>query len=288
MNGVFPIKNTLEEVRKAVELAELSMREHIKKYYHNVPEEFITTLFYGHINYALQEASENRLIEKAFFRDLRKVVHYSPNLNQRDLDSEFRKQSKGLVADVVLHNKQQEGKTGGDFGLVVIHPEILKSPKSIEIKGGNSSGLLCQAKLRDKQGKWRNFTINQQKILPNYINFTSIVIYSYSNENRTELNPVGWKICKDFKFSEIEEGLKADTLTELISTSEVFMQLGLGKIGTQDQQLIKKVVSPSIRQNLEIRIHWKDTISPDDGRKINLTRFQHLKRDQQIRIKQRN
>lgn len=117
------------------------------------------------------------------------------------------------------------------------------------------------------------------------MDFSSLVLYSYTDATRTELNPIDWKVCKSFEFSKIKESLTSNTLTEFISASEVFMQLGLGNIGTQDSKLIKEIVSPSIHQNLEIRIYWKK-VSPDDGKRINLSQFHKQIEQEQLRIKQ--
>lgn len=288
----FVIENTLIEVCKAIDTAESSMREHINTYYHDVNEEFITTLLYGHINYELRKASEKRSIEEGFIKDLTKAVPH--NLYERQFQSEFRKNANGLVADIVLHTKSEEGgtktkpATGGDFGLIILHPQIelseTFSETSIEITENNSSGLLCQAKLQNKKGKWGAFSKSQEKVLPDRMDFTSLVLYSYADENRTELNPIDWKICKGQKFSDIEKSMKADVLRESIRTSEVLKQLGSGQIGTKDNKIIENVISPSVRQSLTIRIYWKNN-HPTSGREIVL---QRIRQEEKQRIHQFN
>ncbi len=245
------------------------MRKHIKTYYHNVNEEFITILLYGHINYALFKASKEKVIEKAFLQDLNKACHFSRILSSSQLRSELSRQSNGLVADIVLHNKRQEGETAGDFGLVISHPQITLSKESIDIKETNSSGLLCQAKLKDKKGKWGKFGDNQKRILTSRMDFTSIVLYSYDDESRTKLNPIDWKICAGQSFSEIEDLLRNDSLDNLGSTTEIITQLASKQIGTQDQKIIREIIAPSLRQILEIKIHWKND-HPDKGKTIKL------------------
>lgn len=136
------IDETLKEVCSSISRAEATVKEHIKPYYHNANEEFITLLFYGHIKYRLREASRNKDIERAFFRDLKSSFRYQP-ITDPDLDRELHQEADGLIADMVLHNKRQEGKTGGDFGLIILHPEIKVDDESLEINKGVSSGLLC-------------------------------------------------------------------------------------------------------------------------------------------------
>ena len=113
------IDNTLEEVSRAIRTAENTFREHIRTYYHDANEEFITTAFYGHIKYTLAEASKSRRIEEAFIKDLQQSIQYV-------FGSEWQihQEARGLIADIVLHNKHEEARTGGDFGLIIIHPKI--------------------------------------------------------------------------------------------------------------------------------------------------------------------
>ncbi len=239
MNGrIIQINQTLKEVCRAIDKAETTMRDHVRIYYHNAKEEFITGLFYGHINYSLREASENRCIERAFLQDLREIIRHA-NIATENLDGKLRHHSAGLIADIVLHNKHQEGKTGGDFGLVIVHPQIQLTRTSLEIKKGVSSGLLCQAKLKYKNGKWDSLTENQRKVLPSYLKFTSLVLYSYADDDRTALNPITWQSCQGQTLPEIESFLKKDTFKELASTTEILTSMHRKQIGTQDQTLIR-------------------------------------------------
>jgi len=173
---IININKTLKAVCDAIASAETTMKEHIKLYYPNANEEFITFAFYGHIKHKLREASKNKYIERAFLEDLKIALRHHPRQSSIDWDLErqLNQGASGLVADIVLHNKQQEGITGGDFGLVVVHPQIVISSDFLEVKKGRSSGLLCQAKLKDKNDRWR-FTNNQKSILPNYMDFSSLV-----------------------------------------------------------------------------------------------------------------
>lgn len=250
------IDNTLREVCRVISCAETSMRKHIKLYYHNVNEEFITTLFYGHIKYRLRKASQKKSIENAFLEDLKNASY---NLAHSNWNLESK--AEGLIADIVLHNKQQEGKTGGDFGLIIVHPQIQVGHNFVEIQKGRTSGLLCQAKLKDKNGKWR-FHKKQEAVLSNYIDFTSLVLYSYLDKERTDLSSVVWKLCRGKSLSELKTLLRKDHIENPLSTAEIINRLGRRKIGTENQTLIDNVVSPSMRQYLEIKIHWPGDNDP--------------------------
>lgn len=259
------------------------MRDQIRNYYHNVNEEFITTLFYGHINYSLREASNSDLIANAFLQDLKRTIRQVDLAAERTLDGELRRQSAGLIADIVLHNKQQEGKTGGDFGLVIVHPQIELSKTSLEIRKGISSGILGQAKLKDKDGNWPGLTDNQRKELPKHLTFAALVLYSYADGDRTELNPITWQPCREQTLPEMESLLKNDSFREGINTTNIVTRMGRKQIGTQNQELIETVVSPEVRQCLEIRIHWKGDNVPGGPRgDVRLKMPQQVRRQEQL------
>lgn len=280
---IIGIKQTLSEVCGAISAAETTIKEHIKLYYHNTNEEFITTLFYGHIKYRLREANLNKAIENAFLKDLKTAIRYH-SIRDWDLDRKLHREAEGLIADIVLHNKKQEAKTGGDFGLVIVHPQISVSDDSLEIKKGQTSGLLCQAKLKYKSGKWNRFKGKQKAILPNYLDFTSLVLYSYLDEERSDLDSVAWKLCRGKSLSEIDTLLKKGDFGELLNTTEVIMLLGREQIGTKDQTLIDTVVSPSVRQYFEVKIYWPKDNDPKGT--INIGMHQQQTTKEKVYVKQ--
>lgn len=263
---IMHIDKTLSEICRAIRKAECTMHKHVAKYYHDANEEFITGLLYGQIKYALRTSSQKRQIEKAFQEDLEKAVN-AAGLSDNIFDNQLSQESAGLIADIVLHNKQTEGRTGGDFGLVIVHPQILFASMevgtSIEIKKGCSSGLLCQAKLKDRNDRWGGFTDKQEKILPGHLDFTALALYSYADEDRSTLNPISWMSCKGQPWDQIKNSLKKDSFQGSINTAMILEQLGRNEIGTQDQTLIKHVIAPLSRLSLEIKIHWVNDNDPD-------------------------
>jgi hypothetical protein len=256
------INKTLREVCSAISSAETMLKEQIKLYHHDVNEEFITTLFHNYVKNKLYEASQEKHIETAFLDDLKTALG-DHLIFESDLQGKLQQEAEGLIADIVLHNKQQEGRTGGDFGLVIVRPQIIKvDESSLEIKKGRTSGLLCQAKLKNRKEEWGRFTPNQKKILPKFLDFMSLVLYSYLDEKRSELNSFTWKSCKGKSFSEIKILLKEGDLEGLLGTTDIIMRLGQNEIGTEEQKLIDEVISPSTRQHFEIRIYWPNDADP--------------------------
>ena len=282
-NRIININNTLKAVCNAVASAEATTKGHIKLYYPNANEEFITFAFYGHIKHELNEASRNKYIERAFLEDLKFALRHQWSANW-EVERRLNQRASGLVADIVLHNKRQEAKTGGDFGLIIVHPQIIINSDFLEVKKGQSSGLLCQAKLKDKNNRWGSFTKKQKSILPNHMDFTSLVLYSYLDKERVELNPVAWKLCRGNSIPEIEEALKKNPIEETLNTSDIITGLGRREIGTSDQNLIEQIVSPSARQHLELRIYWPKDDDPKEPIKVGIRHQQNIERKAYVRV----
>jgi hypothetical protein len=273
MNGrIINIDETLKAVCGAIGHAETSLREQIKLYYHDANEEFITFAFYSHIKDKLREASQSKRIEKAFLSDLKTTLRrqrLSGLSGEWSLERQLNKEAAGLVADMVLHNKRQEGNTGGDFGLIIIHPEIIIGNDFLEIKKGSSSGLLCQAKLKGKDGKWGNLN-RQREVLADRLDYSSLVLYSYLDVGRSDFNSVAWKMCKGNSMLDIEESLKKNAPGKTLNTTGVITHLGKREIGTTDQTQIDKYISPSARQYLELRIYWPEDDDPKEPVRIRV------------------
>ncbi|HEY0319474.1 MAG TPA: hypothetical protein VGC66_00735 [Pyrinomonadaceae bacterium] len=288
MNGrLLNIDETLNAVCGAISGAENELREQIKLYYNDANEEFITFAFYSHIKHKLSEATQNKLIEKAFLKDLKVALRhqrYSERTIDREIERQLSRHAAGLVADIVLHNRSQEGKTGGDFGLVIVHPEIKTNSDSLVIKKGASSGLLCQAKIRRKSGRWGDLS-NQRDVLPAHLDFASLVLYSYLDGERSELNPVAWKLCNGMTLPELEQLLKKDVFGETLMTVDVVRRLGRSEIGTNDQAMIDKIISPSARQHLEIRIYWPKGDTPGGPVEIKVRKNQVVRQKVSVLVR---
>ena len=282
---IININETLKEVCKAIASAETITREHIKLYYHDANEEFITFALYCHIQQKLGEASRGKRIEKAFVEDLKAAFRNRRIFINWELQRKLNERAMGLVADIVLHNRRQEGKTGGDFGLIVVRPQIIGDNDSTDIKRGHSSGLLCQAKLRNEKGKWGSFTDNQKEVLPECLDYTSLVLYSFVDNARSELNPLAWKLCKGNSFSEVEKLLNKSKVDGTRDTADIVKRLGRSEIGTDNQALIDKYISPSSQHHLEIRIDWPEDSEPKKPTEIKIQHKQKTQSTVHIRLR---
>jgi hypothetical protein len=234
------------------------MQEEIKKYYPNKHEEFITELFHGRFAAALRAMSDKNQIAMAFLKDLRCAY---PDIQDDDLQ----KVANGLVADVHLHEKRTEKITGGDMGLMIIRPKIARSDNLIRF-GDYSRGVLCQAKMKDKRGKWGHFTQKQMSVLPNRMDYLCLLLYSYKDGERRELNNYQWHICKkDETLEQVVEYLKNDAFPRLVGSDTIIQCVGHGLIGTDDKKVLDEIVSPKKNPSLVIRIFWRDGRNSDPG-----------------------
>lgn len=139
----------VEVVAKCWEHAEQTLRDVIELKYHDLDEETITTLFHREFQFTLSQASENSIFESAFIADLE-----AEGEGYRGIPK-IKELADGLVADFVLHNKREEGVTGGDFGLVISRPRVTHGMNNRFSFDVFQSGLLVQAKgrKRDEYGK---------------------------------------------------------------------------------------------------------------------------------------
>lgn len=97
---------------------------------------------------------------------------------------------------------------------------------------------------------------NQRTALSNRLDFTSLVLYSFLDGERSDLDSIAWKSCRGMSLSEIDVLFKEGPNEKLETTGQIVTSLGRKEIGTTDQNLIESVISPSVRQHLEIKLYW--------------------------------
>lgn len=214
-------------------------------------EETITELLYRELKINLKNATKEKLLEKAFCSDLKKV---NKNLSTNDL----RGLIKGFGAKIIYHPRSVEEKTGGDMGLIIIRPQMINNRFV-----NHQQGLLCQIKRRSKTGKWGHLSENQKEIFNPTPDYLVLLLYSFL-KNHNSLNPFDWQLCKGFELKEIESWFKTNgVFPTLINSKELIHQLGEGHIGTGDEKIIKEKIISSGTQNFQIKIGWPDGSGPD-------------------------
>jgi hypothetical protein len=253
--------------------AEEATSDHLHRQNPKSNEEFITSLFWGYLNVNLQNAVKDSRLRSAFESDLLAAI---PEL--RYDSHKLRHLSHHLFMDCQLMDKSVERKTGGDFGLTVIHPEITNSYSCSEIRM-HRQGLLCQAKLRRKTGKWGVLSKRQQLVLPENLAFTSLVLYQFETLQRSRLKPFGWQACAGVDIGSVGSWLKSDSFPQILSSGAAIWQIAKGLLGTSDEGLIDRKIAITKRPQVTIRIDW-----PDDERPSFVQIENHIKVHQQQHV----
>lgn len=249
------IPYTIREVAKCWNCAEMDLRNNIETKHHDLDEEFITKLFYDEFCCQLNKASTGKQIERAFLADLQRAF---PEILRFTL-SRF---SANLIAEAMLHKRGTEKVTGGDFGLVITCPQISYGWSKL-IRGTDfHQGLLCQAKIRRRSGKWGSLTRNQEKVLPHRMKYLSLLLYSYSDAERCKLNPFQWQICRNKPVEDVKDWLRSNVFPNVLDSAKIIGQLGNAQIGTGDEKIVRQIITPGTRPYLNIKISWPDNKPP--------------------------
>jgi hypothetical protein len=279
MQAILQIPSTLEVIKKCWKNAEGELQTLIKEKHPDLDEEFITRLFYGEFAFLLREASKKGDISQAFLFDMEQAF---PNLGYPGQLDVF----EGLIAEVSLHKKKVEKLTGGDFGLTIIRPQVQISRGSFNqtvlTKDEYMRGLLCQAKIRRRDGKWGDLR-RQRDVLPDRIKYLVLLLYSYADKERRQLNEFFLQLCQGASLSEVEGWLKSDEFPDTKSSGEIISLLGNACIGTDDPEIIEKYIRPKTKPNLNIKIFWPS--DKDPGKEIRISLPQQVKQKQNIHIR---
>jgi hypothetical protein len=260
-SSILPIPNTVKVISECWKNAEEELQTGIKKYTPDKDEEFITETFHGKYKEALDAANVKDIIASSFLADLIRCYGY-------DYHEKWKGISQNLIADVTLHKKTTEGKTGGDLGIVIIRPNITIDNDKIKILD-YKRGILAQAKIKRRDGKWGGFTPNQISLIPSILNFYFLLLYQYKDSERTELSNFNWQSCKDVTkatpeqvMSEIEGWFEHETFPKLLNSTQILQGVAAGTLGISNKSIIDTFICPTENQYLEIRITWPEGKSP--------------------------
>jgi hypothetical protein len=241
--------------------AEQALISTVRAKYSDRDEEMITDLFHAELEEECKRISAFGAVEAAFKTDLRRALPHLEN-------SDVAKISRGLVATVRFHPRNVERRTGGDYGLVFVRPDVHYSrfsPATLDINEDYRRGLLCQAKIFRRDSSWGRLLPKQQRVLEQRLQYLSLVLYRYTDQDgpRRELGPFQWQLTHDaISVQDIVGWLRSDNFPRLRSSRDVITKLADGRIGTDNNQLISEFIAPTVRPSLEIRIQWGDRPSP--------------------------
>jgi hypothetical protein len=194
-------------LQNCFEESQLALIDTVKEKYHFLNEEMITHLFWCELKLAVTKRNNGeKNWSNALVLDLVDSFH-KPQLEH---NPELQAHLGGLFCDVQLHNHTREGITGGDFGIFTSLPVI----ESVNLSQGECSipirdrALLVQAKLGQTGGPFGEFKEHQEDRLLKNKDFSALVLYSYNDKDRTDLNRFAWLSCKGAQKGDMVRWLK--------------------------------------------------------------------------------
>jgi len=163
--------------------AETILRRSIKQKHQAADEEFITRLFLDEFRYLLRRASNAKRISQAFLKDLKRI---GLSCTLRPVGYHFSE----LDCRCVLHRRSVEKVTGGDFGLTLAALKYIFGSPGLSLSDSDlepttcqivvteyQRGLLCQAKLKHKNGKWGTLTKSKKSLFPERVDYYGLLLY---------------------------------------------------------------------------------------------------------------
>ena len=250
LSSTLKIPDTLRVVADCWKTAEETLRGDVRLNHLGLDEEPITLMFHGKLVESFTAANQKNRIQQAFLSDLQNTF---PDLRY---GSKLSGLARGLIADVRLHKRAVEKKTGGDLGFVIARPQIKRNFEGFQIDV-HRRGILCQAKIKQKNGKWGKFTPNQLKVLPTHLPYLALLLYRYNDKERRELDEFKWQLCNLAKsIAEVSDWLKCDHLISLLASDAIIQGVGGGSMGTSDKKILDEIVAPPTSPALIITIDW--------------------------------
>jgi hypothetical protein len=256
-----------ELIAQCWERAEESLRQTVRLKFADRDEEIITELFHSELQAECDKVSSQGAVARAFGRDLHSYVPSMPYFDVAGI-------AGGLIASVHFHPREVEKRTGGDFGVVLIRPDVSYarfSPSSLEIERDYKRGLLCQAKIFRRNSSWGGLSEKQQEILRARLDYLSLVLYRYLDQHgqRRELGPFAWQLTRGASMSDVAGWLRSDQFPSIENSRHIINALARDQIGTDDKRTIEENVAPKLRPSLEIHIRWRDGGGPDPEVHLN-------------------
>jgi len=173
--------------------------------------------------------------------------------------------ARDLIATVSFHDRNVEAKTGGDLGIVLVRPDVRLIWPKLDSNHDYKRGLLCQAKMFQRNSRWGRLSQKQKQVLPDKLSYFALLLYRYDDQHgeRRELAPFAWQLARDATVEQISHWLASDCFPELHDSQQILGALLRDQIGTDDKKLIENDIAPPLlRRSLVITIQWKDGRPP--------------------------
>ncbi len=245
--------------QRCVRAAEVSLRKDVAEKLHALPEEMITHHFWCNLKHEAKKANQRGEWSHALCEDLSSAFHH--RVSSQALLNDF----DGLFCEVQMHNHQNEGFSGGDFGFFTTLPELTHGyagGQSVDITLRDRA-LLVQAKLQKPKGGFGSLTNNQIKLLPLHHEFSAFVLYSYDDVDHTLLSPFRWQMCQDQNAGIMKQWLKKAVPPSAMPSESMIDLLFRCKAGTDDPQILKNLIEIQERPRINFSIRWPEGRKPD-------------------------
>ncbi len=280
MNGMrIPVLGKL--ITECWTTAEQALRQNVKAKFGDRDEEVITTLFHAELGAEFDRVSTSGAVAKAFLSDLKQTFPMVTDLSLSGIAS-------GLIATVSFHPRHIEGETGGDLGIVLVRPDVRRASyvgSELTIEHDYRRGLLCQAKMFQRDSRWGGLSSKQEQTLQGRLSYFVLLLYRYVDQHgeRRELAPFAWQLACGATVEQICAWLASNQFPELQDSQQVLRGLLYDQIGTDDKERIAKEIAPPLRRSLVIRIRWKDDKGP--GGKVHVQERSTVYSQQQVVVK---
>ena len=263
MASLLAIPETIALLKACWQRAEERVRHEVETQYHEADEEFITKLICGALRSEFNKENRDGQFER----------HFAADLARQYWDRDLQWIANGLIARVVHHPRHLEGRTAGDFGLLVARPQISFDWDHPAITM-HAQGLLVQAKKQSpKSGKIGPLTKVQREKLPSRRpHYAAFVLYVYEGPDFRRLAPFAW-MCADSRtvddlkadfarlrgaFLKTLDDIRAKVITPVQSSSDIIQGMSEGKLGTSDVRTILEQICPDLSPSVTIEITWPD------------------------------
>lgn len=203
MSQYIPLLNMSKSVGRAFVVAEQRLKATLEHKFRNAGEEAITILFHYHLYDVFADRAIQVEIEDAFRKDVQGAFPDATFMALQEV-------SRGLRVRVVWHSRTVEAKTGGDFGLLMVQPQIMMHPGTYDVKFGHR-GAVIQAKKLHLNGEWGELTDRQAALVQRINLFMILLRYEFTDDEGRHLRDFAWTQCAGKSMGEIEAWLKGGT-----------------------------------------------------------------------------
>lgn len=241
--------------------AEKALRENVRRKFPDRDEEIITELFHAELEAEFARVSNMGVVAGAFLSDLKQSFS---SLDPHELRSKI---ARGIIGTINFHPRHVEKETGGDFGIVLVRPDVQESRfgwSNLTIDGNYQRGLLCQAKIFRRDSRWERFTPTQKRLLATKLKYFTLLLYRYvdQKEQRRELAAFMWQQAGNAAAPEVNDWLASGQFPNPENSQKILGALIRNQIGTDVRRLIEKDIAPPLRPSLVIKIGWRDGNPP--------------------------